>query len=58
MAKHIGNSKDDTSNEKVDKGNNPEQVQRSIAKKRLLVSSVVLATCLASIIVIGELYSR
>ena len=58
MAKHIGNSKDDTSNEKVDKGNNPEQVQRSIAKKRLLVSSVVVATCLASIIVIGDLYSR
>tara|TARA_R100001163_G_C5033692_1_gene173326 strand:- start:407 stop:508 length:102 start_codon:yes stop_codon:yes gene_type:complete len=28
------------------------------AKKRLLVSSALLAACLGSIIVIGELYSK
>lgn len=58
MAKHTKYGKDEPEPKKVDKGNHKDEVQRSIAKKRLLVSSIVLASCLASIIVIGELYSR
>ena len=58
MAKHTGKSQSDSKDENLDKGNNKDKIQRSIAKKRLLVSSIVLASCLASIIVIGELYNR
>ena len=58
MAKHTKYGKDDSDPKKLGTGNNQDNVQRSIAKKRLLVSSIVLASCLASIIVIGELYNR
>ena len=58
MAKHTRKSQSDSKDENLDKANNKDEIQRSIAKKRLLVSSIVLASCLASIIVIGELYSR
>tara|TARA_Y100000004_G_scaffold147129_1_gene168198 strand:- start:25 stop:201 length:177 start_codon:yes stop_codon:yes gene_type:complete len=58
MAKHTGKSQSNSEDENLDKTNNKDEIQRSIAKKRLLVSSIVLASCLASIIVIGELYSR
>ena len=58
MAKHTGKSQFDSKDENLDKANNKDEIQRSIAKKRLLVSSIVLASCLASIIVIGELYNR
>ena len=58
MAKHTKYGKDESDPKKLGKGNNQDKVQRSIAKKRLLVSSIVLASCLASIIVIGELYNR
>lgn len=58
MAKHTKYGKDESDPKKVGQGNHKDEVQRSIAKKRLLVSSIVLASCLASIIVIGELYNR
>lgn len=58
MAKHTKNGRNEPKDESMDKGVTSDKIQRSIAKKRLLVSSVVLASCLASIIVIGELYSR
>ena len=58
MAKHTKYGKDASDPKKLGTGNNQDKVQRSIAKKRLLVSSIVLASCLASIIVIGELYNR
>ena len=58
MAKHTKDSQSNSEDKNLDKTNNKRQVQRSIAKKRLLVSSIVLASCLAGMIVIGELYSR